>query len=93
MMSQEQKFLDEMASHRRVTLMMAGVSESDLNADQLAVLDAYCTAYKDFYLNKWGINGPRGSVLRMETEEETRTREAWEEAIKPLAKPQLEIEE
>ncbi len=84
--AQEQKFLDEMDTKRRVTLMMAGVSESDLNADQLAALDAYMAAYKAFYLSKWGLNGPRGAVLRMETEEETRTREAWEDAIKPLQK-------
>jgi hypothetical protein len=78
-------FEDEMQIHRNVTLRLAGVTdESQLSAEQLAALDRYEAAYQAFYLSKWGESGPRGSVLRMETEAETEARLQWEAAIKPL---------
>ncbi len=84
-------FEEEMQIHRNVTLRLAGVTESQLNAEQLAALDRYEAAYRSFYLSKWGESGPRGSVLRMETEEETEARLQWEAAMKPLQ--QVEDEE
>jgi len=84
-LTQEQKFLDEMSSKRSVTLRLAGVREDELNEEQRQALDAYMRAVESYYEQRWGKFGlPRGSVLREESEAETETREAWEEAIKPL---------
>lgn len=77
-------FDDEMAVHRAVTLRMAGVTAEHLTAEQLAALDRYEAAYREFFLGKWGQEGPRGAVLRMETEAETEARLAFEASIRPL---------
>lgn len=77
-------FDDEMSIHRAVTLRMAGIVEPDLNSEQLAALDRYEAAYRQFFLGKWGEEGPRGAVLRVETEAEIEARIAFEESIRPL---------
>lgn len=77
-------FDDEMAVHRAVTLRMAGVTAEQLTAEQLAALDRYEGAYREFFIAKWGKAGPHGSVLRMEEPGETEARIAFEASIRPL---------
>lgn len=77
-------FDDEMSIHRAVTLRMAGVTAEQLTAEQVAALDHYEAAYREFFLGKWGQAGPRGAVLRVETEAEIEARIAFEASIRPL---------
>jgi hypothetical protein len=80
---EKKKFTYAMETHRGVTLSMAGFpNETILPLDLVDLLDAYEKAYQKMYIEKWGEVGPRGSVLRMETEEETNTREVWENATR-----------
>lgn len=80
---EEQIAIDEYCGRERVvTLRLYGLTEEDLTPLQAQALSAYLDATLSFYLTRYGPYGPRGAALRVETEEEARARQAFEEAIK-----------
>jgi len=81
--SEEQKLAEEyIQRERNVTLRLAGVLHEELTDEQDSALTHYVRVSTAVHLAKYGPEGPRGNVLRMETEAETAARLAWEESIK-----------
>jgi hypothetical protein len=79
----EQKLAEEYVQRERgVTLRLAGMTEDELTDEQEIALTRYVRVSAAVHLAKYGPEGPRGNVLRMETEAETAARLEWEEAIK-----------
>lgn len=84
MYTAEQKVkAEEYITHERnVTLRLAGMTEDELTPEQDRALTDYVRVSAAIYLAKWGPEGPRGAVLRAETDAEAEARIEWEESIK-----------
>lgn len=83
-----ERFQAEMRVYRACELAMEYLSEDLLNEEQKSTLNALCAAYERFYMQEWGIQGPKGAVLRVESEDETTCRQAWEQACLRARPPQ-----
>jgi hypothetical protein len=74
---------EEYVQHERnVTLRLYGKTEDELTPEQDSALTDYVRVSAAIYLAKWGPEGPRGAVLRAETDAEAEARIEWEESIK-----------